>query len=55
MARALGGAAQPAATSRAATSLEAILHHHLPIFHTEHCVFCRFLSDGNSYKDCGAR
>jgi len=53
MARALGGAAQSAATSRAATSLEAILHHHLPIFHTEHCVFCRFLSDGNSYKDCG--
>lgn len=19
----------------------------------EHCVFCRFLSEGNSYKDCG--
>ncbi|EFJ50364.1 hypothetical protein VOLCADRAFT_116887 [Volvox carteri f. nagariensis] len=33
--------------------LEAILHQHLPIFHTEHCVFCRFLSSGNSYKDCG--
>jgi putative protease len=23
------------------------------VFHTEHCVFCRFLSDGTSYKDCG--
>jgi len=21
--------------------------------HAEHCVFCRFLSNGNSYKDCG--
>uniref|UniRef100_A0A7S2WUD7 Peptidase U32 collagenase domain-containing protein n=1 Tax=Rhizochromulina marina TaxID=1034831 RepID=A0A7S2WUD7_9STRA len=33
--------------------LECILHQKLPIFHTEHCVFCRFLSSGNSYKDCG--
>lgn len=33
--------------------LEPIIHQHLPIFHTEHCVFCRFLSDGNSFKDCG--
>jgi putative protease len=23
------------------------------VFHTEHCVFCRFLSNGTSYKDCG--
>ena len=37
----------------AASKIEIILHCHLPIFHTEHCVFCRFLSDGNSYKDCG--
>lgn len=33
--------------------LEVIAHHHLPIFHTEHCVFARFMSDGNSYRDCG--
>jgi len=33
--------------------LEVIAHHHLPIFHTEYCVFARFLSDGNSYRDCG--
>ena len=25
----------------------------MPIFHTEHCVFARFLSKGNSYQDCG--
>jgi U32 family peptidase len=32
---------------------EVIAYHHLPIFHTEHCVFCRFLSNGTSYLDCG--
>jgi putative protease len=25
----------------------------MPVFHTEHCVFCRFLSTGSSYRDCG--
>ena len=34
-------------------ALEAILHQNLPIFHTEHCVFARFLSTGDSYLDCG--
>jgi U32 family peptidase len=33
--------------------LEAIAYHHLPVFHTEHCVFCRFLSTGTTYRDCG--
>jgi putative protease len=33
--------------------LEAIAFHHLPVFHTEHCVFCRFLSQGTSKLDCG--
>ncbi|MCG6967417.1 MAG: U32 family peptidase [Chromatiaceae bacterium] len=33
--------------------IEVIAHHHLPIFHTEYCVFARFLSNGNSYRDCG--
>src|SRR4029077_12824801 len=33
--------------------IEAIAFQHLPVFHTEHCVFCRFLSKGTSYKDCG--
>ena len=33
--------------------LEAVVYQHLPVFHTEHCVFCRFLSTGTSYKDCG--
>jgi putative protease len=32
---------------------EVIVYQHLPVFHTEHCVFCRFLSNGTSYLDCG--
>ena len=36
-----------------AGALEAIVHQHLPIFHTEHCVFCRFLSEGDNYTNCG--
>ncbi len=34
-------------------SLEVVAYQHLPVFHTEHCVFCRFLSTGTTYKDCG--
>ena len=37
----------------AASRLEVIAHAHLPIFHTEPCVFARFLSKGGSYLDCG--
>lgn len=33
--------------------LEVVAYQHLPVFHTEHCVFCRFLSEGTSYRDCG--
>lgn len=36
-----------------APQLEVVVHQHMPIFHTEHCVFARFLSKGNSYQDCG--
>ena len=33
--------------------MEVVAYHHLPVFHMEHCVFCRFLSNGTSYQDCG--
>ena len=33
--------------------IEVIAFHHLPVFHTEHCVFCRFLSDGTDSSNCG--
>jgi U32 family peptidase len=42
LARAIGG-----------ERIEVVAYQHLPVFHTEHCVFCRFLSTGTSYKDCG--
>jgi putative protease len=48
-------AAQVAELAReaGANRIEAIVYQHLPVFHTEHCVFCRFLSKGTSYRDCG--
>ena len=48
-------AAQVASLARevGADRIEAIAYHHLPVFHTEHCVFCRFLSTGTSYENCG--
>jgi len=48
-------AAQVAALARSVGghAIEAIAWQHLPVFHTEHCVFCRFLSNGTSYRDCG--
>ena len=33
--------------------LELTVHQHMPMFHMEHCVFCTFLSNGTSIKDCG--
>jgi len=48
-------AAQVADLARTAGArrCETVAFHHLPVFHTEHCVFCRFLSTGSSYRDCG--
>ena len=48
-------AAQVAELARTtdAARIEAIAYQHLPVFHTEHCVFCRFLSTGTTYEDCG--
>ena len=48
-------AAQVAALARqvGGERIEAVAYQHLPVFHTEHCVFCRFLSTGTSYRDCG--
>ena len=33
--------------------LEVVAYQHLPVFHTEHCVFCRFLSNGTDSTNCG--
>ncbi|GAX22424.1 hypothetical protein FisN_14Hh038 [Fistulifera solaris] len=42
-----------ARTMASPQQLEVVVHAKLPTFHTEHCVFARFLSKGNSYQDCG--
>ncbi|WP_425388495.1 DUF3656 domain-containing U32 family peptidase [Bacillus solimangrovi] len=33
--------------------IEMVIHQHLPMFHTEHCVYCTFLSEGTDYTNCG--
>ena len=33
--------------------LEPVLHQHLPIFHSSHCLYARYLSKGDSFADCG--
>jgi putative protease len=29
------------------------VHHHIPTFHTEHCVYAHLLSTGKDFKTCG--
>lgn len=29
------------------------VHHHIPTFHTEHCVYAHLLSEGRDYLSCG--
>ncbi len=36
-----------------ANRFELTIHHHMPMFHMEHCVFAAFLSDGTDYTNCG--
>jgi len=33
--------------------LEVVVHHHLPLFHMEHCVFAHLLSNGSDHRTCG--
>lgn len=32
---------------------ELTIHHHMPMFHMEHCVFAAFLSGGTDHTNCG--
>ncbi len=47
--------AQIVALAKAVPSdwLELTLHHHMPMFHMEHCVFAAFLSEGTDHTNCG--
>jgi len=33
--------------------LEVTLHQHLPLYHTEYCVYAHNLSQGRNWRDCG--
>ncbi|CAM3351743.1 U32 family peptidase [Paenibacillus lupini] len=33
--------------------LEVVIQQHMPMFHTEHCVYCTFMSEGTDYTNCG--
>jgi putative protease len=48
-------AAQLAALLEASTPerITVALHHHIPTFHTEHCLYARHLSDGRDFHSCG--
>lgn len=35
------------------SQMEIVIHQHLPMFHTEHCVYCTFLSEGTDFTNCG--
>lgn len=36
-----------------AAQMELVIHQHMPMFHTEHCVYCTFLSEGTDHTNCG--
>lgn len=40
-------------TQSDASKMEVVIHQHMPMFHTEHCVYCTFLSEGTDYTNCG--
>ncbi|WP_042169940.1 U32 family peptidase [Paenibacillus gorillae] len=35
------------------SSLEIVIQQHMPMFHTEHCVYCTFMSEGTDFTNCG--
>lgn len=38
---------------RIAPYAEVVIHHPMPLFHMEHCVFAALLSNGHDHHDCG--
>jgi len=33
--------------------IAVVVHHHIPTFHTEHCVYAHLLSQGRDFRTCG--
>jgi putative protease len=42
-----------AAASTSPARLAVTVHHHIPTFHTEHCVYAHLLSSGKDFRTCG--
>ena len=42
-----------AVPERSGSWLTVTLHHHIPTFHTEHCVYAHLLSNGRDIQSCG--
>jgi len=42
-----------ASSSDLAPFLELVVHHPMPFFHMEHCVFAAMLSQGSDFRTCG--
>jgi putative protease len=40
-------------TAAPAGRVAVTVHHHIPTFHTEHCVYAHLLSTGRDFKTCG--
>lgn len=36
-----------------ASRVAVTIHHHIPTFHTEHCVYSALLSEGRDFRTCG--
>ena len=36
-----------------AERMTVVVHHHIPTFHTEHCVYAHTLSHGRDFRSCG--
>lgn len=36
-----------------AERMTVAVHHHIPTFHTEHCVYAHLLSNGRDFRSCG--
>ena len=46
-------AVRAARRARRAAAIAVTIHHHIPTFHTEHCVYAHLLSTGRDYQTCG--
>jgi hypothetical protein len=49
----LVGLAKAVERAKARGRIAVTVHHHIPTFHTEHCVYAHLLSEGRDFRSCG--